>query len=216
MSALCIGSLPDFCYCLLLFSLGCVYLCSNLPCTFDGWVLILDFYLQGLSFCPSWKRFLLMKATTWCPQNKNKEKQNKVKLIWKRHDHLWKEWATIPFRECLTFLGRCVVNTLKKLRSICWWWASKRGKFVHISDYNHVVRCIHIFIHVIFSISSIHIKSSSNFIPMLIWIHPSSRIQLEHLRFNRLEKGPKEYWMFSETRGCTYVPQGGPGSGLNT
>jgi hypothetical protein len=49
----------------------------------------------------------------------------------------------------------------------------------------------------IFSISSIQLKSCSNFIPMLNWIHPksSSRIQLEHPRFNRLEKGPKEYSM---------------------
>ncbi len=31
----------------LVFSLGCVYLCSLLPCTFDGWVPILDFYLKG-------------------------------------------------------------------------------------------------------------------------------------------------------------------------
>jgi hypothetical protein len=28
---------------LLFFSLGCVCLCSHLPCTFDGWVPILDF-----------------------------------------------------------------------------------------------------------------------------------------------------------------------------
>jgi hypothetical protein len=31
------------------FSLGCVYLCFHLPCTFDKWVPILDFYLQGFS-----------------------------------------------------------------------------------------------------------------------------------------------------------------------
>ncbi len=31
------------------FSLGCVYLCSHLPWTFDGWVSILDFYLQGFT-----------------------------------------------------------------------------------------------------------------------------------------------------------------------
>jgi len=37
-------------YLLLLFSLGCVYLCSLLPCTFDGWVPILHFYLQGFSY----------------------------------------------------------------------------------------------------------------------------------------------------------------------
>ncbi len=30
-------------------SLGCVYLCSHLPYTFDGWVPILDFYIQGFS-----------------------------------------------------------------------------------------------------------------------------------------------------------------------
>jgi hypothetical protein len=32
------------------FSLGCVYLCSHLSCTFAGWVPILDFYLQGFFF----------------------------------------------------------------------------------------------------------------------------------------------------------------------
>jgi hypothetical protein len=26
-----------------------IYLCSHLPCTFDGWVRILDFYLHGFS-----------------------------------------------------------------------------------------------------------------------------------------------------------------------
>ncbi len=37
----------------LVFSSGCVYMCSLLPCTFVGWVLILDFYLQGFSWCQS-------------------------------------------------------------------------------------------------------------------------------------------------------------------
>jgi len=51
MSPLCIGSLPDFCWLFaLVFSLGCVYLCSHLPCTFDRWVPILDIYLQGFSY----------------------------------------------------------------------------------------------------------------------------------------------------------------------
>ncbi len=31
-------------------SLGCVYLCSHLFCTFDGWVPIFDFYFQGFIF----------------------------------------------------------------------------------------------------------------------------------------------------------------------
>jgi hypothetical protein len=31
------------------FSLGCVYLCSHLPCTLDRWVPVLDFYIQGFS-----------------------------------------------------------------------------------------------------------------------------------------------------------------------
>jgi len=26
-----------------------IYLCSHLPCTFDGWLRILDFYLRGFS-----------------------------------------------------------------------------------------------------------------------------------------------------------------------
>ncbi len=51
MSPLCISSLLDFCwYFAFVFSLGCLYLCFHLPCTFDGWVPILDFDLQGLSF----------------------------------------------------------------------------------------------------------------------------------------------------------------------
>jgi hypothetical protein len=50
MGPLCIGSLPDFCWLFVfVFSLGCVYLCAQLPCAFDGWVPILDFYLQGFS-----------------------------------------------------------------------------------------------------------------------------------------------------------------------
>jgi hypothetical protein len=31
----------------LVFPLGCVCLCSHLPCTFDGWVPVLDFVIQG-------------------------------------------------------------------------------------------------------------------------------------------------------------------------
>jgi hypothetical protein len=34
-----------------LFALGCVYLCSHLPYTFDGWVSILEFYFLGFSSC---------------------------------------------------------------------------------------------------------------------------------------------------------------------
>jgi len=33
------------------FSVSCVYLCFHLPCTFDGWVPILDFYFRGFFFC---------------------------------------------------------------------------------------------------------------------------------------------------------------------
>ncbi len=50
MGPLCIGSSPYFCWLFaFVFSLGCVYLCSHLPCTFDGCIPILDFYLQGFS-----------------------------------------------------------------------------------------------------------------------------------------------------------------------
>jgi hypothetical protein len=43
-------SLPEFCSLFaFVFALACVYLCSHLSCTFDGWVLIFDFYLQGFS-----------------------------------------------------------------------------------------------------------------------------------------------------------------------
>jgi hypothetical protein len=31
------------------FSLGCVFLCSHLSCTFDGWVPIVDFFWQDFS-----------------------------------------------------------------------------------------------------------------------------------------------------------------------
>ncbi len=41
------------------FSLGCVYLCSHLLCTFDRWVPILDFYLQGFS------SFIPRNLNTW-------------------------------------------------------------------------------------------------------------------------------------------------------
>ncbi len=43
LSPVCTGSLSKFCFC---FFFG---LCSCLPCTFDGWVPILDFYFQGFS-----------------------------------------------------------------------------------------------------------------------------------------------------------------------
>jgi hypothetical protein len=50
MSPLCTRSLPEFCSLFaFVFSLACVYLSSHLPCTFDGWVAILDFYLRGFS-----------------------------------------------------------------------------------------------------------------------------------------------------------------------
>jgi hypothetical protein len=47
MRSFSIGFLFDFC-CLFVFvfSLGCVYLCFHLPCTFNGWVPILGFDLQ--------------------------------------------------------------------------------------------------------------------------------------------------------------------------
>jgi hypothetical protein len=46
MGPICIGFLPYFCrFFVLVFSLGCVYLCSHLPCTFDIWVSILDIYI---------------------------------------------------------------------------------------------------------------------------------------------------------------------------
>jgi len=66
MSPLCIRSLPIFllivCFCF--FFLGCVYLCFHLPCTFDGWVPILDFYFTRFFFfswwiAPSWIQWLL-------------------------------------------------------------------------------------------------------------------------------------------------------------
>jgi hypothetical protein len=45
-----IRCLPDFCWLFaFVFSLGCVYVCFHLPCTFDGWVPILDFYVHDFS-----------------------------------------------------------------------------------------------------------------------------------------------------------------------
>ncbi len=46
------------------FPLGCVYLCSLLPCTFDGWVTIPDFYIQGFS---SSFGSLLWLSPRWTP-----------------------------------------------------------------------------------------------------------------------------------------------------
>ncbi len=50
------------------FSLGCVYLCSHLPCTFDGWVPVLDFFnmvlpcgLLGTKSCKSSVTFLVQR-----------------------------------------------------------------------------------------------------------------------------------------------------------
>ncbi len=42
----------DFCWLIafVFFSLGCVYLCSHLSCTFDEWVLILDFFIYRVFF----------------------------------------------------------------------------------------------------------------------------------------------------------------------
>jgi hypothetical protein len=55
MSHPCTRSLSDFCWLFaFVFSLGCVYLYSHLPCTFNGWVSILDFYLHGFSFFLLW------------------------------------------------------------------------------------------------------------------------------------------------------------------
>ncbi len=51
MGLICIEFLCDFCWLLaFVFSLGCVYMCFHLPCTFDGWVPILEFYIQGFCF----------------------------------------------------------------------------------------------------------------------------------------------------------------------
>jgi hypothetical protein len=61
MSPLCIRSLLDFGW--LFCSMGCVYLCSHLP---NGWVPILDFYLQGFS---SFSYFVLSGLTTHNEQN---------------------------------------------------------------------------------------------------------------------------------------------------
>ncbi len=67
MSPFCIGSLLDFCWLFaFVFSLGCVYLCSHLPYTFDGWVPILDFLnmflpcgLLGTKSCKSSVAFVI-------------------------------------------------------------------------------------------------------------------------------------------------------------
>jgi hypothetical protein len=50
MGLICIGFFPYFMLIVFfVFSSGCVYSCSHLPCTFDEWVSILDFYIQGFS-----------------------------------------------------------------------------------------------------------------------------------------------------------------------
>jgi hypothetical protein len=49
MGPICIEFLPYFCKLFaFVFFLGSLYLCSHLPCTFDGWVPFLDFfYIHG-------------------------------------------------------------------------------------------------------------------------------------------------------------------------
>ncbi len=56
MSLFCLRSLLDFCWLFVfVFSSGCVYFCFHLPCTFDGWVPILEFYLQGSPLAPTYR-----------------------------------------------------------------------------------------------------------------------------------------------------------------
>jgi hypothetical protein len=74
MSPLCIRSLPDFCWLFaFVFSLGCVYLCSHSPCTFNGLVPILDFYLQG---------FPSEKVLPYKPKQSQKEKEKGKERTW--------------------------------------------------------------------------------------------------------------------------------------
>jgi hypothetical protein len=69
MGLLYIGSLPDFCWLFaFVFSLNCVNLCSHLPCTFDGWVPILDFYLF----------FSFSNGEAWKHRRKQKELKGSV------------------------------------------------------------------------------------------------------------------------------------------
>jgi hypothetical protein len=51
MNPICLGFLSYF-YSLFafVFSLACVYWCFSSPCTFDGWVTILDFYIYLVFF----------------------------------------------------------------------------------------------------------------------------------------------------------------------
>jgi hypothetical protein len=76
MNLLCIGFLVNFCYCLLLFFLWvvstCVLICLIL--LMDGLPSLIFIY----SVCPSWERFLLMIATTRCPQNKKIKSKTKL------------------------------------------------------------------------------------------------------------------------------------------
>jgi hypothetical protein len=48
MDRICIGFL--FSLFAFVFPLGCVFLCSLSHCTFDGWVSVLDFYIQDFPF----------------------------------------------------------------------------------------------------------------------------------------------------------------------
>jgi hypothetical protein len=50
-------SLLIVCFCLFF---GLCLLVFSLPCTFDGWVLILDFYLLGFSSCKNHPRHLCL------------------------------------------------------------------------------------------------------------------------------------------------------------
>jgi hypothetical protein len=59
MALICIKSLLDFCQLFVfVFSLGCVYLSSHFPSTFDGWVPILDLYLHGFSYLTPFEKIM--------------------------------------------------------------------------------------------------------------------------------------------------------------
>ncbi len=65
----CIVSLLDFVDCLFLFfSLGCVYLCSHLPCTFDECVTIFDFCFRVFLLL-TWANGVLRLILTIFPKN---------------------------------------------------------------------------------------------------------------------------------------------------
>jgi len=85
---------PDFCWLFgFVFSLGCVYLCSHLPCTFDGWVPFLDFHFQGVF--SSFGHFCAKEVTCWERESDKIESKKAFVLEFLSFHLVKKNWKMI-------------------------------------------------------------------------------------------------------------------------